>query len=163
MLFIWCVTDAVDINITRYSLRSHFPCLVKCWGRKMKMKMGEKCPDKVWLTCVWCEACIDPQYLSIIQLCSILSYYMIIAEIWHIIDTLKMSYGEEVVLSEDVSLDLDNIDEYDNILISDPDPESVSQIWDGEKQNVLALSVLLCLTLVTNFSALPVILFRRTR
>ena len=74
-----------------------------------------------------------------------------------------MSYGEEVVLSEDVSLDLDNIDEYDNILISDPDPESVSQIWDGEKQNVLALSVLLCLTLVTNFSALPVILFRRTR
>ena len=74
-----------------------------------------------------------------------------------------MSYGEEVVLSEDVSLDLDNIDGYDNILISDPDPESVSQIWDGEKQNVLALSVLLCLTLVTNFSALPVILFRRTR
>lgn len=74
-----------------------------------------------------------------------------------------MSYGEEVVLSEDVSLDLDSIDEYDNIVISDPDPESVSQIWDGEKQNVLALSVLLCLTLVTNFSALPVILFRRTR
>ena len=74
-----------------------------------------------------------------------------------------MSYGEEVVLSEDVSLDLDNIDEYDNIVISDPDPESVSQIWDGEKQNVLALSVLLCLTLITNFSALPVILFRRTR
>ena len=74
-----------------------------------------------------------------------------------------MSYGEEVVLSEDVSLDLDNIDQYDNIVLSDPDPESVSQIWDGEKQNVLALSVLLCLTLVTNFSALPVILFRRTR
>ena len=36
-------------------------------------------------------------------------------------------------------------------------------MWGAETQNLLALSILLGLALVTNLSAAPVILFRRTR
>ena len=77
-----------------------------------------------------------------------------------------MSSGEEVVLSSNTVLDQDLHYDYEdlkkNLMIYD-EPKSVSQIWDGESQNVLVLSILLCLALITNLSAAPVILFRRTR
>ena len=48
-------------------------------------------------------------------------------------------------------------------LETDQDHGQVSQMWGAETQNLLALSILLGLALVTNLSAAPVILFRRTR
>lgn len=48
-------------------------------------------------------------------------------------------------------------------LEGDQDQDQVSQMWGAETQNLLALSILLGLALVTNLSAAPVILFRRTR
>ena len=36
-------------------------------------------------------------------------------------------------------------------------------VWAGQHQNILALSIMLALALLTNLSAAPVILFRRTR
>lgn len=48
-------------------------------------------------------------------------------------------------------------------LEGDQDQDQVSQMWGAETQNLLALSIMLGLALVTNLSAAPVILFRRTR
>ena len=73
-----------------------------------------------------------------------------------------MSSGEEVVLKSNTVLDPEIHYEYEDIVIYD-DPKSMPQIWNGESQNVLVLSILLCLALITNLSAAPVILFRRTR
>ena len=72
-----------------------------------------------------------------------------------------MMAGEEVVLSSDSDL-LMARDTFE-ALESDPDQGQVSQMWGAETQNLLALSILLGLALVTNLSAAPVILFRRTR
>ena len=73
-----------------------------------------------------------------------------------------MSQGEEVVLSSSYPLD----DQEKEQLLYEGDPgsvDSMSTVWAGQQQNILALSLLLCLALITNLSAAPVILFRRTR
>ena len=72
-----------------------------------------------------------------------------------------MMAGEEVVLSSDSDL-LMARDTFE-ALDGDQDQGQVSQMWGAETQNLLALSILLGLALVTNLSAAPVILFRRTR
>ena len=72
-----------------------------------------------------------------------------------------MMAGEEVVLSSDSDL-LMARDTFE-ALEGDQDQDQVSQMWGAETQNLLALSILLGLALVTNLSAAPVILFRRTR
>ena len=77
-------------------------------------------------------------------------------QIWHL-----MMAGEEVVLSSDSDL-LMARDTFE-ALEGDQDQDQVSQMWGAETQNLLALSILLGLALVTNLSAAPVILFRRTR
>lgn len=80
--------------------------------------------------------------------------------------------GEEVRLTSDYGLIEAEHGDYqsdftsDNDYYSDIEEEAlsiVSQIWDGEAQNILTLSLLLSLALITNLSAAPVILFRRTR
>ena len=74
-----------------------------------------------------------------------------------------MMAGEEVVLSSDSDL-LMARDTFEALESApDPDQGQVSQMWGAETQNLLALSILLGLALVTNLSAAPVILFRRTR
>ena len=70
--------------------------------------------------------------------------------------------GEEVVLSSSYTMSED-----DTVDMYDPGPggqvDTMSTVWAGQSQNILALSLLLCLALITNLSAAPVILFRRTR
>ena len=74
-------------------------------------------------------------------------------------DLLRMSViqGEEVVLSSAHRLMEDSMEEA--MMVGD----SMSEVWQGSQQNILALSILLCFALITNLSAAPVILFRRTR
>ena len=72
-----------------------------------------------------------------------------------------MMAGEEVVLSSDLLMARDTFETLDDEDVMDPG--HMSQIWGAETQNLLALSILLGLALVTNLSAAPVILFRRTR
>ena len=74
-----------------------------------------------------------------------------------------MMAGEEVVLSSDSDLLMarDTFETLDDDSMMDTG--QVSQMWGAETQNLLALSILLGLALVTNLSAAPVILFRRTR
>ena len=74
-----------------------------------------------------------------------------------------MMAGEEVVLSSDSDLLMarDTFEALDDDSMMDTG--QVSQMWGAETQNLLALSILLGLALVTNLSAAPVILFRRTR
>ena len=84
-----------------------------------------------------------------------------------------MMSGEEVKLSSDyyysATLSRDSIDDVYSDSEAGPGDtddhglEIVSQVWGAESQNVLTLSLLLCLALLTNLSAAPVILFRRTR
>ena len=45
----------------------------------------------------------------------------------------------------------------------DPMLPDLSDIEHGSPQNIVALSLLLALALITNLSAFPVILFRRTK
>ena len=72
-----------------------------------------------------------------------------------------MMAGEEVVLSSDLLMARDTFETLDDEDVMDTG--HMSQIWGAETQNLLALSILLGLALVTNLSAAPVILFRRTR
>ena len=72
-----------------------------------------------------------------------------------------MMAGEEVVLSSDSDLHMAR-DTFE-ALEGDQGQDQVSQMWGAETQNLLALSIMLGLALVTNLSAAPVILFRRTR
>ena len=72
-----------------------------------------------------------------------------------------MMAGEEVVLSSDLLMARDTFEALDDEAVMDSG--QVSHIWGAETQNLLALSILLGLALVTNLSAAPVILFRRTR
>ena len=65
--------------------------------------------------------------------------------------------GEEVVLSSQVLLPDEASQE------AALEALEAHQLWAGDQQNVLALALLLCLALITNLSAAPVILFRRTR
>ena len=67
--------------------------------------------------------------------------------------TERMAEGEEVILSSTSTSS--------RLLPRLEDLEL--EVWAGQQQNILALSIMLCLALLTNLSAAPVILFRRTR
>ena len=69
------------------------------------------------------------------------------------------------MLSSDLLTARDTFEAHDGDAVMDTDQGQgqVSQMWGAETQNLLALSILLGLALVTNLSAAPVILFRRTR
>ena len=72
---------------------------------------------------------------------------------------MSVMQGEEVVLSSAHRLLEDTMEEQEALMMGD----SMSEVWQGSQQNILALSILLCFALITNLSAAPVILFRRTR
>lgn len=74
---------------------------------------------------------------------------------------MSMMQGEEVVLSS--AHKMMETEEVELEYLDDSDLENMSSVWQGSQQNILALSLLLCLALITNLSAAPVILFRRTR
>ena len=76
-----------------------------------------------------------------------------------------MMAGEEVVLTSDLIMARDTLEALgdDEVMKTGQGQAQVSQMWGAETQNLLALSILLGLALVTNLSAAPVILFRRTR
>ena len=66
--------------------------------------------------------------------------------------TQTQSQGEEVILSSSSSSHYLPVE-----------TELELDLWPDQQQNILALSIMLCLALITNLSAAPVILFRRTR
>ena len=70
----------------------------------------------------------------------------------------RTPHGEEIVLSSASK----TMTEAELSLLDYADAVEDS-VWAGQHQNILALSLLLCLALLTNLSAAPVILFRRTR
>ena len=72
----------------------------------------------------------------------------------YISESMTQSQGEEVILSSSSS---------SSSLHLPLDEELRLDLWADQQQNILALSVMLCLALITNLSAAPVILFRRTR
>ena len=72
---------------------------------------------------------------------------------------MSVMQGEEVVLSSAHRLLEDTMEEQEALMMGD----SMSEVWQGSQQNIHALSILLCFALITNLSAAPVILFRRTR
>lgn len=73
----------------------------------------------------------------------------------------RTPHGEEVVLSS-ASQTLSEA-ELSLLDYAEAVEDGLDSVWAGQHQNILALSLLLCLALVTNLSAAPVILFRRTR
>ena len=65
--------------------------------------------------------------------------------------TERLVDGEEVILSSTSPHVLPRLEDLE------------LDVWAGQQQNILALSIMLSLALLTNLSAAPVILFRRTR
>ena len=90
------------------------------------------------------------------------SYRLRSAHDWLQLTSLMMA-GEEVVLTSDLLMARDTLEALGDDEVMKPGQGQVSQMWGAETQNLLALSILLGLALVTNLSAAPVILFRRTR
>ena len=71
----------------------------------------------------------------------------------------RTPHGEEVVLSSASQ----TMSEFSLLDYAEAVEDGLDSVWAGQHQNILALSLLLCLALITNLSAAPVILFRRTR
>ena len=74
----------------------------------------------------------------------------------------RTPHGEEIVLSSaSKTMTEAELSLLDNAYAVEEG--RLDSVWAGQHQNILALSILLCLALLTNLSAAPVILFRRTR
>ena len=65
--------------------------------------------------------------------------------------------GDEIILSESL------VPEDYQVPGDVDDPVPLLPPSQGYHQNIIALSILLCVALITNLPAFPVILFRRTR